>query len=580
MTSETYPNGMTATYGYDPTGYPTSLVYTKETHCTEKCEWFKDTVMPSIHDQWASQTSSFGKQNYTYDTTGRLTQVQEEPVGKGCITRTYTYDEDTNRTGLTIYPPGSKNECSTENPTVEKHTYDEADRLTDSGVEYEPFGNTTTLPVADAGGSKLSSTFYVNNKVATQEQAGETIGYNLDPAGRTKETVSTGKITADETNYYAGPGSAPAWSSEPSGKWKRYIPGINGSLAAIDNNGETVLELPNLHGDIIATAYLSETTTGLASTIKESTEYGVPSTEAPPRYSWLGAHEIPTQLPSGVSTMGARTYVPQLGRFLQTDPIPGATNNSYAYTNGNPVNEADLTGMYDATISTKLIEANTQEANEAVARAIAAEEAARAEAEREAAAAAAYAAADAAMHAEWAAQEASYQAELSGYYGEEEEWEEEGGGNEYAAYHPGTKGQQEAYAEPAFLEEKAASFGPGVEGQSRGTHEGSGSDVVPLCEGSMNMVQSPCARDASIFGKIWHWVKHNIHKLVAVGVGAISTIAVGGATLLATTGCAASAAITADPFEAFDCYKVAAFGGTLTFAVAASTLQAWSDVKN
>ena len=42
--------------------------------------------------------------------------------------------------------------------------------------------------------------------------------------------------------------------------------------------------------------------------------------------------------------MGARTYAPQLGRFLQTDPIPGGSANAYAYTYGDPVNSNDLTG--------------------------------------------------------------------------------------------------------------------------------------------------------------------------------------------------------------------------------------------
>jgi hypothetical protein len=51
-------------------------------------------------------------------------------------------------------------------------------------------------------------------------------------------------------------------------------------------------------------------------------------------------------------------------------------------------------------------------------------------------------------------------------------------------------------------------------------------------------------------------------------------------TALATTGCAASAALTADPFEAYDCYKIGVMGRDLTVAVAASTFEAWNDTKN
>jgi hypothetical protein len=43
--------------------------------------------------------------------------------------------------------------------------------------------------------------------------------------------------------------------------------------------------------------------------------------------------------------MGARLYVPHLGRFLQTDPIRGGSANAYEYGFGDCVNNTDLDGM-------------------------------------------------------------------------------------------------------------------------------------------------------------------------------------------------------------------------------------------
>ena len=82
--TESYPNGMTASVSYNQVGAPINLEYEKKTHCTEKCVWFKDGVVPTIHGEWATQVSTQATNHYSYDTAGRLAQVQNEPVGKGC----------------------------------------------------------------------------------------------------------------------------------------------------------------------------------------------------------------------------------------------------------------------------------------------------------------------------------------------------------------------------------------------------------------------------------------------------------------------------------------------------------------
>jgi RHS repeat-associated protein len=394
MTSEGYPNGMSQTTTLNAIGEPISLEDVKTTDCTSNCTWFSDSVVPTISGAWAAQTSTFSKETYVQDEANRLTEVKETPTGQGCTTRIYAYDQETNRTSITTRPPAAEGKCATEGGTIEKHTYDEASRLDDTGVAYEPFGSITALPAVDAGGSELKASFYSDNQLATQTQNGETIGYNLDPAGRTRETVSTGTTNSVIIPHYAGPGDSPAWSIEPTtGAWTRNIPGINGALAAIQSSsGSTELQLPDLHGDIIATASLSETETKLHPT-PETTEYGVPREGTTPRkYSWLGADALPTELPTGVIAMGARTYIPQLGRFLQEDPVEGGSANAYAYTFGNPVNTADPSGDYTATVEGWAIEGSERVANEGVAAReaevaaikAAQEAAARAEAERQA----------------------------------------------------------------------------------------------------------------------------------------------------------------------------------------------------
>jgi RHS repeat-associated protein len=64
------------------------------------------------------------------------------------------------------------------------------------------------------------------------------------------------------------------------------------------------------------------------------------------QYARCPADRFATELPTGIIGMGARTYIPQLGRFLQTDPQPGGSANAYAYTDDNPINEADPSGEW------------------------------------------------------------------------------------------------------------------------------------------------------------------------------------------------------------------------------------------
>jgi RHS repeat-associated protein len=187
------------------------------------------------------------------------------------------------------------------------------------------------------------------------------------------------------------------------------ISGINGALAAVQTNTETpILQITNLHGDVVATAALSETETKLLST-SDTTEYGVPrSGTTPPKYSWLGGDALQTELPTGVIAMGARSYVPQLGRFLQTDPRPGGSADAYAYTFGDPVNTSDPSGEWTFATPGWLTQFDNEWAAGGEAREAARLAAARAEAEaiaRQAAEdAASTAAADAEM-AEWACED-------------------------------------------------------------------------------------------------------------------------------------------------------------------------------
>jgi RHS repeat-associated protein len=388
LVSAGYPNGMNVNRTYDSTGRETGVEYIKTTNCASGCTWYSESETPSIHGQALSQTSTLSSQAYTYDASGRLTRTQDTPAGGGCTTRVYALDEETNVTSLTTRAPGSEGKCASEGGAVTNHSYDAANRLTDAGIAYDGFGDITKLPAGDAGGVELTSNFYADETLASQTQSGETIGYHLDPLGRTRQAIATGVTNSTITMHYSDGGEVPAWSEETAGHWTRNISGLGGGIVAFQSAGEApVLQIEDLHGSIVATASLSGTATALLSK-GDSTEYGVPRTSTPSKYSWLGGSGLRTEFPSGIIAMGARSYVPEIARFLQPDPIEGGSANEYAYTYGDPVNTSDLSGEF--TVATPgwvngFLSQQAELATEAAIRRAAEEQIAREEAEAAAA---------------------------------------------------------------------------------------------------------------------------------------------------------------------------------------------------
>lgn len=342
ITKRTLPDGLTAETTYDATAAPIHLSYVKASNCGSSCLWLDFGLERSITGQIRKEIGTLGTKHYGYDKAGRLVSADETPSGGQCTTRIYSYDADSNRKSLTTRAPGVGGVCASSGGTVQSYEYDAADRLT--GPTYDSFGRITNLPAAYAGGNTLATSYFADDMIATQSQNGVTNSFQLDASLRQRMRLQGGGIEGAEVFHYDNNSDSPSWT-ELGSTWTRSIVGIGGELAAVQEGGkEVVLQLTNLHGDVAATTAVSPTASELK-VAPRFDEFGNPvGVIATQRFGWLGGKQRRTELASGVIQMGARSYVPSLGRFLTVDPVFGGSANPYDYANQDPINNLDLFG--------------------------------------------------------------------------------------------------------------------------------------------------------------------------------------------------------------------------------------------
>ena len=127
-------------------------------------------------------------------------------------------------------------------------------------------------------------------------------------------------------------------------------------------NKQTVYSLKNFHGDTVLT-FTSEGKTDstspnanllkaygpfgeelVAGTLGASIEAQTNATDATMGWAAHPNRKIESKFSIPIIQMGARVYLPTLGRFLQVDPVLGGTLNDYVYAH-DPINMQDYVGL-------------------------------------------------------------------------------------------------------------------------------------------------------------------------------------------------------------------------------------------
>lgn len=343
LTSETGPLG-TMSYQYDAAGNRTRITWP---------------------DAFYAQ--------YDRDVTGAVTAIRENGAASGAgVLATYAYNNLGQPTGI-----------ARGNGTATAYGYDAAGRMTGlshdlagSGADvvfayaYNPAGQIAARSVSNAAyvyAPTTGSTSYANDGLnavtsvgggAVTYDANHNItgalgdSYTYDAANRLLSTASTsfgydpaGRLfsvsSAGIRRQYAGQQAVGDYDSAGN-MLTRHVPGPGLDQPVTTHYGAGLSTrmwmLADERGSVISL------TDGSASAlnINRYDEYGAPA----PGNSDLFQYTGQTYLAPRLYNYRARAYAPQLGRFLQTDPIGYAAGpNVYGYVGGDPVNLVDPFGL-------------------------------------------------------------------------------------------------------------------------------------------------------------------------------------------------------------------------------------------
>ncbi|MFA6094298.1 MAG: DUF6531 domain-containing protein [Candidatus Paceibacterota bacterium] len=369
LTSIWAPNFDSYGLSYDAAGRLVSLRYPNGIRKTQT--WNPDGSLAQVSHQ--SLGGPLAQSQYRYDGLGRRNGLVETLPGPTAWTYAYQYDaldrlvqEDNSTTArLTRYSYDALNNRISRQvgPNTVVYKIDAANQLTETSLNgslegayiYDAAGNLsqscTGAPITRPSIITCSGTFTTQYTYDSLGRLAQTSGagsanYTYDPQGRRIEVTESGVTSRnlyDGNNIVATyPGTS--WTSASAYEVQA---GTDFPLAKLTGNtADPTATASYYHQDGIGSVLAVTDVNQAVSASVRYEAYGRNAflTGNFPDYGYAGRERAKT-IP-GLYFYRARYYWPNLGRFIQRDPIGYAAGiNLYAYVGNNPVNFNDPSGL-------------------------------------------------------------------------------------------------------------------------------------------------------------------------------------------------------------------------------------------
>jgi RHS repeat-associated protein len=329
LTQVRYPNGFTESSSYDAAGRVDELKHERGKRSLYEASYTYDGLGNPATVDAAGTTTTYG-----YDELHRLTEACFDSSCEDYVR--YSYDEVGNRTEKST-PSGTTN-----------YTYDAADRLaSQAGPEGDlAFRHDDNGNLVSAGSRSYS--YDETSHLAAVTADGSRVTYTYDGAGR-RLTRSAG---GDTTRYSWDPNHAFAQLAleHDDEERRRYSYGHDLLSVRAERTADYY------HDDRLGSVVGQSSRSGAIESRYVYGPYGESAGSRPDRAGKSGGRN-PMRFTgeyldesTGLYHLRARDYDPELGRFLQPDPLPLGPSapyvSPYAYAYNRPTYFVDPSGMF------------------------------------------------------------------------------------------------------------------------------------------------------------------------------------------------------------------------------------------